>query len=521
MPNRTLQLVPVVVGVAAGVASAQNFTHVARVTITGSQPSESFGFALDGAGDVDGDGLADIIVGAVDATPNGLLSGAARVFSGLDGSLIHDFEGSTSGDQFGYSVAGLGDLNGDGRSDLAIGAVDANGFDGTVRVHSGLTGNVLFEVDGLVSSTEGLGFSLSAAGDVNNDGTPDLVIGAVYANNSTGRARVVSGIDGSTLYTYDGPSLGAFFGASVSAAGDVDDDGYDDFAISAPRSTAEGFDSGRVRVYSGRTGGVLRTLDGVSYGNTSGEQFGFAVDLAGDVDNDGTPDLVISAVDADINATNAGNARVFSGATGAELFDFEGTSFSQLAGQDVAGVGDVNSDGFDDVIIGLPGDTADNPFDGGIRVLSGADGSILYDFRGDQTFEQFGRTVAGVDDVNGDGVPDFAVGADRGGIVESGDVRIFISTLVGDANFDDTVDLADFGILRANFGETDTTFAEADFNQDGTVDLADFGLLRANFGSSVGARDLAMMDAWAATVPEPAIATSLIGLLALRRRARR
>ncbi|MEM7809767.1 MAG: hypothetical protein AAF561_16780, partial [Planctomycetota bacterium] len=98
-------------------------------------------------------------------------------------------------------------------------------------------------------------------------------------------------------------------------------------------------------------------------------------------------------------------------------------------------------------------------------------------------------------------------------------LRVLGDLFPGDANGDGTVDLADFGILRANFGSTTGTFATGDFNGDMNVDLADFGILRANFGNSSNASAFALMDAWAVTVPEPAlVAPALVGLLALRRR---
>ncbi len=486
------------------------------MTVDGIATNESFGFSVDGVGDVNGDGRGDFVVGVVDAVTNNSLTGAARVFSGSDGSLLYNFAGDANFDQFGISVAGVGDLNGDGRGDLAVGASDAIGF-GKVRVISGATGGTLFDVPGLAVNG-GFGTSVAPAGDVNDDGTPDLIIGSPYGNEDTGQARIVSGVDGSEIRTLFGSAPGGLFGFSVSGAGDYDNDGHADVLIGSPRTQENGPDTGSARVYSGKTGSLLDTF----VGPTSDDQFGFSVDAAGDLDNDGQIDLLIGANVTDPNGRDVGSVFAYSGATGNQLLRNDGDSIDGFLGQDVAGIGDVNSDGFDDILAGTPGDDANGDFSGSVQVFSGIDGSVIYDFKGDNAFDQFGRSVGAAGDVNNDGVPDFLVGADRGGPQSAGYARLFLSSLIGDANGDGRVNLADFGILRANFGGQGS-FVQGDFNQDGTINLADFGLLRANFGSVVSATDLVMVDAWAASVPEPAVALLAMpaGLLLRRRRAAR
>ncbi|MCH8165935.1 MAG: FG-GAP repeat protein [Planctomycetes bacterium] len=144
-------------------------------TFDGDSAFDQFGFSVSGAGDVNADGFADLIVGAYRDDNNGSTSGSARVFSGLDGSVLYTFNGDSAGDQFGFSVSGAGDVNADGFADLIVGATvdDNNGpFSGSARVFSGLDGSILFTVNG--------------------DGFADLIVGAVGDNNAAGSARVIS-----------------------------------------------------------------------------------------------------------------------------------------------------------------------------------------------------------------------------------------------------------------------------------------------------------------------------------------
>jgi len=129
-------------------AFAQKITHLPLFTFEADSEFESFGSSVSGVGDVNGDGVADLIVGAPFSDNNGLGSGSARVFSGADGSILYNFFGDSSGDEFGTSVSGAGDVNGDGFADLIVGAPFGdgnNGFDtGGVRVFSGADGSILY-----------------------------------------------------------------------------------------------------------------------------------------------------------------------------------------------------------------------------------------------------------------------------------------------------------------------------------------------------------------------------------------
>ena len=181
--------------------------------------------------------------------------------------LIYTFDGEAQGDVLGYSVSAAGDVNSDGYDDVVVGAPwnDAGGSNaGRAYVYSGLTGSVVWTFTGEADNDQ-FGYSVSGAGDVNNDGYDDLIVGAFY--NSTagyhyGRAYVYSGLTGTTLWTLTGGEESELLGNSVSGAGDVNNDGYDEFIVGASGSDAGGTDAGRAYVYSGLTGTVLWTFTG-------------------------------------------------------------------------------------------------------------------------------------------------------------------------------------------------------------------------------------------------------------------
>ena len=325
-------------------AFAQTVTHVPLFTFEGDSTGVDFAISVSGAGDVNGDGIADLIVGVPSDDSNGRNSGSARVLSGVDGSVIYTFDGDSAFDDFGRSVSGAGDVNGDGFADLIVAApnADNNGVArGIVRVFSGEDGSVLYNFDGRSGS----------GADVNGDGFSDLIVGAFGDSNNgsnSGSVRVFSGVDGSVLYSFDGDSAGDLFGFDVSGAGDVNGDGFADLVVGAFGDSNNGFDSGSARVFSGVDGSVLHNFDG----DSAGDSLGISVSGAGDVNGDGFADLIVGAPGADRNGTNSGSARVFSGVDGSVLYTFDGDSAREQFGDPVSGAGDVNGDGFADLIVG-------------------------------------------------------------------------------------------------------------------------------------------------------------------------
>ncbi len=303
---------------------------------------------------------------------------------------------------------------------------------------------------------------------MNNDGFDDVVVGARFG------ARVLSGPNGSELYRFNG---GGGFGHAVGGAGDVNRDGFDDVIVGDYTDLGE---TGSATVFSGQDGRALHTLQG----DAAEDRFGWSVSGAGDVDNDGFDDVIVGAVSA---LTGRGSAKVFSGRTGMPLFIFNGELSGDFFGESVGAAGDVNSDGHADLIVGAAFDDVDAIDDGSVSVLSGRDGTPLYTFNGDSGSDLFGWAVSGAGDVNGDGISDLLVGAPTDFGAGDGYARVFASVVtpacVGDVNEDGFVDVFDFSDLAANFGAgPGATREQGDLTGDGFVDVFDFSELAANFG---------------------------------------
>ena len=395
------------------------------------------------------------------------------LFSATAGSLtaqtiihipLYTFHGDQFGDRFGRSVSDAGDVNEDGTPDLIVGSVfDSNGgFSGSARVISGSDGSILYRFDG-ERLDNGFGGCVSGAGDVNGDGTPDLIVGAPSAFDG-GYARVLSGSDGSVLYNFNGNNVGDSFG-KVSGAGDVNGDGFDDVIVGSARDRVN--EAGYTRVLSGSDGSVLYNFNG----DNEGDLFGGSVSGAGDVNGDGTPDLIVGAYQSENNGFLSGSARVFSGSDGSVLYNFNGDSARDQFGVSVSGAGDVNGDGFADLIVGSLSISGI----GYARVFSGSDGSVLYNFNGDGASDFFGGSVSGAGDLNGDGFDDFIVGAgNTGGDNHGGYARVFVSQIaeLGDCNHDGVVNFLDIDPFISILSSGDY-LAEADIDQNGVVDFLD------------------------------------------------
>jgi len=321
-------------------------------------PNTLFAFTVDGAGDVDDDGFDDLVVGAFKDATAGPDAGAVRIYSGQDGSLIHELFGTQPGETFGRSVARLrGDADGDGHDDVLVGAwlFDAPSLEDSGRAFlvSGATGLPLHQWRGL-GAGDVLGIDVRAAGDVDADGVPDAILGAYQYKGTPGTgvgpgyAQVRSGADGRLIHTLEGEEFEDFFGHSVSGAGDVDGDGFDDLVVGSYGDDDFGIKSGNALVFSGQTGEVLYKL----WGDSVDDRFGYAVSGVGDVNGDGLSEIVVCAYRNDDGGTDSGSVYVFNGPDGALLEKLDGDDAGDLFGWSVAGAGDADGDGFLDVLVG-------------------------------------------------------------------------------------------------------------------------------------------------------------------------
>lgn len=306
-----------------------------------TEPTQ-FGFAVADAGDVDNDGVHDIIVGAKNAIFQ--YPGAAHVFSGATGLLLHTFEGVEDNEGFGQGVAGAGDVNGDDHADLLVGANNSSaGGAGSGRgyIFSGADGTLIRHLEAQAPGDR-LGSGTALAGFIDNDDVPDQILGAP-GGGASGRADVFSGADGSLIFSVNSPFGGSAYGTFfVAGVGDVNGDARDDVYVGdfGARSGA-----GAAYVYSGVDGSLIHEFRG-----SAGEGVGPGRQ-AGDVDGDGFVDLLIGHYTNGNGNPQAGRVTIRSGRTGSILRTITSTTIGEQLGFDCVGVGDTNGDGVVDLLL--------------------------------------------------------------------------------------------------------------------------------------------------------------------------
>ena len=415
-----------------------------------NQANADFGASVASAGDVNGDGYDDIIVSADQYDDPELGEGRVWVYLGGPGGLglLYQFtaEGNQAGANFGASVAGAGDVNGDGYADIIIGAPgwdDPENAEGRAVVYYGGSGGVggppqwTFELN--VADAH-LGNSVATAGDVNGDGFADVIVGA---SQYTG----VDGVDGEFLLFTGAlsglsttPAYSEFgfanerLGISVGTAGDVDGDGLSDLVVGGEAPLIDG----RAHIYR-FTADVPKTTPAWSgEGNQSSSAYGVSVASAGDVNGDGFSDVLVGSYLWDNGQQDEGKADLYlgsaSGLQAASSWTVESNVVVGELGISLDTAGDVNGDGYSDVIVGAPGDP-----NAGARVYLGGPGGLAtspawtaHTLNGPST-GSFGISVASAGDVNGDGYSDVIVGAEgeSGPVSQSGAAFVYLGSATG------------------------------------------------------------------------------------------
>jgi hypothetical protein len=378
----------------------------------GENVADGFGWIGAQLDDLNGDGVNEYLVTAPFYESFTTHQGRAYVYDGASGVLLAVHTGEPF-EWLGYSGGDAGDVNNDGIPDYIVGAVGIYQLEitGRATVYSGADHSVLHEWSGVPADR--FGASVTGVGDVNGDGYGDVLVGAEFDGaqqsvaDAPGRVTVFSGQDGSVLWTQAGFNRGDGLGSGAGRVADLNGDGVPDVVAAA--SGADG-GNGRAYVFSGVDGTVIHTLAPAEPGG-AGTYGRFFASGAGDTDGDGLDDIYVGDYAA---LGGDGRAYVYSGASGEPIH----TIAPELPGAGLGpgrGIPDVNGDGHDDLIVGAWTSDAGTPTGGRVSIYSGADGSMLQDARGAVAENNLGVDALPLGDLNGDGRPEYmltAVGLD-------------------------------------------------------------------------------------------------------------
>lgn len=464
--------------------SAAGLATVPSVVMQGEGANHWFGRRVTSAGDINGDGYADVLIGAPQFSGTLTTQGAAYLYlggpAGISATPFIRYVGSVSGGNMGEGVGIAGDVNGDGYSDMIVGS-RIHTAAGAFGVYHG--GTYLIQAPAALAAPAPLisapaasgshtGASVANAGDVNGDGYSDVLVGAPDASNGQADEGLVylyygapGGLSATPDLVLEMNIAGAHFGTSVRSAGDVNGDGYADVIVGAPDSGP----SGRAYIFMGGPTG-LSSLPALTLTGTPGSQFGYSVSTAGDINTDGYSDVVIGAPGSNTSQVHLGTPVGLDAAVHALLpAPIPGSAF----GHAVATAGDVNGDGYSDIIIGAPDLTNGEVGEGGAYIyhgsITGLVTTVATTLERNVANARFGCSVAGAGDVNGSGYFEVVVGADNWDNGQAGEGAAFVyygsaagTSLVGST----TLQINQVG---ARFG---SSVAEAgDVNGDGYADV--------------------------------------------------
>ncbi len=403
-----------------------------------SLPGNSTNYTLSPAGDVNGDGYADVMISIYNSEFGVSKDGTVQLFmgtgSGISTEPTWSGEGK-GGSNFGESIASAGDVNGDGFFDIIVGASRySNGEEneGAAFVYFGSPNGPSQTPSWTIEGNQAnafFGVSVSTAGDVNKDGYADVIIGANYFDNGeTNEGRIfiflgsASGLSKTAYFTAEGDQVNAFFGKSVACAGDVNRDGYSDVIVGAPGYDHGQNNEGRAFLYMGTNMGMTQSAAWTGESNQADANYGYSVASAGDVNGDGFSDVVVGANRYDEKMSNVGKIYVYMGsANGFSLYPdwtYTGNQIDGNLGISVAAAGDINGDGYGEIIVGAFGI---NPqiVTGNVFVYYGSvKGTTNQFIEIDKTKypgANFGLSVASAGDINGDGYADVLAGVMKQG----------------------------------------------------------------------------------------------------------
>ena len=473
-----------------------------HASFIGEDTNDNSGYSVSDVGDVNGDGYDDILIGASGDDDGGAGAGQTYLILGTASGWTMDTDLSNADASFigedasgwsGSSVAGAGDVNGDGYDDMLIGAYGDN-YGGS---NAGQTYLILGKASGWVMDTDlsnadasfiGVdaedrsGWSVSGAGDVNGDGYDDIFIGAYGdddGGSSAGQTYLILGkVSGWTMETdlsnadasFIGEDMNDYSGHSVSGAGDVNRDGYDDIIIGADGDDDGGSMAGQTYLILGKASGWvmdidLSNADASFIGENAADFSGHSVSSAGDVNGDGYDDILIGATGDDDGGAGAGQTYLILGKASGWVMDIDlSTADASFIGEDandyssvsVSGAGDVNGDGYDDIIIGAHRDDDGGSNAGQTYMILGKASGWAMDtdlsladasFIGEDANDWSGRSVSGAGDVNGDGYDDILIGVyhnDDGGL-DAGQTYLILNNCKPPAPADLQADLSGFG----------------------------------------------------------------------------
>jgi len=375
-----------------------------------------FGNAVDGVPDFTGDGCDDVVVGCYRESYD--WNGAAYIFNGKTGACEGELVSPNDQNYgyFGWDVAGVPDADGDGRGDILVSGENENlssepDASGLVYLYSGQTGNVLHTFTSDETDVINFGWSVSGVSDLNGDGRGDVIVGSPAEDlpgylDRAGRIYVFDGATGSQIWKIESPNkqYWGLFGGSVAGVPDLTGDGYGDIIVGADEEDISGYtESGRVYVFDGFTSALIHTItspDPENWGN-----FGENVAGVPDVDGDGLGDIIVSTTEQDPYVVY-----VFSGADASLIYTLHrpeeggGGSFADS----IAGVNDIDGDGLGEIIVGSPNWL----YYGRVIIFSGRTGRVLFSISPTHAgfYSDFPYDVGGITDANGNSLGDLVAG---------------------------------------------------------------------------------------------------------------